>query len=191
MDLMILKFEPNQNPPMYRGMDRATPTYYAGGNEEHPANQLFFWYLQQGGQSGVIHDIEHAAKLLEAYSKLDPPQYFEVIEITTHNKPPTLGGELLGFDLASGSYSLLGWGLEIDRKLPLTMPQTDLYRVIFPLLTLVKEYFQPRLNQNGLFREYATATFCLECMIALQTIRPGLWEDSHTEFQVVGIWKII
>jgi hypothetical protein len=155
-------------------------------------NQAFFWYCEEGGESGIVHDLVKAKGLVEAYSQLRPPQYFEIVEVTDNEHPPSGKGEFLGFDLSAGyRSSLLSWGLEVDRALPTDLPENDLVETLQPLLSLVRQYFQPQLNSNGLFDNFHAAKFCLACMEALQTIRPGLWENEDVRFEVVSLWRIL
>jgi hypothetical protein len=191
MDLLILKETTRDYTSVYRGTDRPTIYYQSTSDENHEVNRAFLWYCREGGQLGVVHDLAKAREVVEACRRLDPPQYFEVIEVTTENRPPTIGGSFLGFDLSSGyHYSLLSWGLEIDRPSLENTPEDDPLWIIQPLLHLIKKHFQPQLNSNGLFDEYDTARLCLDCMMALQSIRPGLWENEEVKFEVVGLWRV-
>lgn len=190
MDLLILSQSTNSKSPAYRGTYRDVPHYVEGLGDDHEVNRAFFWYVGEGGERGVIHDLQRAQQLVEAYSRLQPPKYFEIVEITKGSYPPTTKGEFLGFDLSTGHYSLLSWGLEIDHKPSDHLPIDDPLWILQPLLRLAKEYFQPRLNLNGLFDDYETANFCLNCMMALQKLRPGLWENEGVNFGVFGLQRV-
>jgi hypothetical protein len=86
------------------------------------------------------------------------------------------------------SYSLLETGL---RELGRNDPGDDaMLRLLQPIFILLKEHFQPRLNENGLLAEYAAAKLCLDCMMALQQLRPDLWENESIVFDVVGVWLV-
>ncbi len=191
MDLIIRGRAQYSSSPSYRGTYRSTPHYVDNAGPEHEVNQLFRWYCDEGGDLGVVHELEKARKLVAAYSRLDPPQHLEIIEVTTDSREPEVGGEFLGYDLSAGfNYSLLSWGLEIDREPPAELSRKDAPWVLQPLLRLTKRYFQPQLNTNGLFEDYNTAQFCLDCMMALQKLRPGLWENEQVVFEIVGVWKV-
>jgi hypothetical protein len=190
MKLRILAQVNNNRAQSYRGTDRATPYYCDGLGDDHPANQAFFWYCQEGGELGVVHNPVKAQNLVDVYAKLNPPQYFEVVELT--NKPSSATKSMFyGYDIAAEyNFSLLSWNLEVDNQAFNNVPKDDAFRVIQPLLRLLKQHFQPQLNSNGLFDDTETAKFCLESMMALQQIRPGLWENSNVTFRVIGINKI-
>ena len=193
MKLLILGSPTTIEAPAYRGTERTTPFYHEELEEEHEVNQAFFWYCSEGGEEGLVYDLVKAKELVRAYRQLDPPQYFEVVTVNTRLTPPNEGvqSQFLGFDLSAGyRYSLLSWGLEIDRQPLPDLPEDDPYRTLQPLLRLVKSFFQKQLNSNGLFSDFHTANFCLECMMALQKIRPGIWENEDVEFEVVDLWRL-
>jgi hypothetical protein len=189
MDLLILQVRTPIDSPVYRGTDRATPYYCDDLGDEHPVNKAFFWYCSEGGELGLVHDLVRARELVLAYRQLRPSQHYEILAVTKEDVPP-IGGKIVGFDLSAGyKYSLLGWKLEIDRDSH-DLPADDEYWLIHPILRLIKEFFQPQLNSNGLFDNFAVAKFCLGCMIALQKIRSNLWENDNVRFEVVGLWEI-
>lgn len=191
MNLLILGCGACTESPVYRGTDRSVPHYVTGLSDDHPANKAFLWYIAEGGEDGIVHDLAKAQELVEAYRNLQPPQYFEVVEITVRNQPPITHSQLLGFDLSTGYESLLTTGLEIVKKPPEGTLVNDPLLIIWPLLKLIKQYFQTKLNANGLFNDYTTAQFCLDCMLALQTIRPNLWENEQVKFEVYGLWEVL
>jgi hypothetical protein len=190
VDLLILG-EAYSGAPNYRGTGRASPTYCDGLGDDHPANQAFFWMCREGGEELAVHNLAKARALIAAYALGCPDQHFEIVEATYDDPPETQTSQLLGYDLLAGyGYSLLSWGLEIGRKPLDDLPGDDLLRVLQPPLSLVRESFQPRLNANGLFDDKETAEFCLACMMALQQIRPNLWENETVTFDVVGLWQV-
>lgn len=197
MDLLILR-EPSQYPEPghhYRGTDREGPQYVTELPEEHPANQVFLRYLDAVGRDQLLHDKAQARSIVEAYGQLDPPQTFEIVEVTRDDQEPALPGELLGYDVAalSGSMSLIKGGLDLDQ---LKAYQADPAAVepLMPLIALVTEHFRPQFNAFGLFRDYATAEFCYACIVALYRLRPALsmgWElDSAEHWTVLGVWRV-
>lgn len=190
MDLLILGPPTRAVSPRYCGTYRTVPHYVAGISEDHPANQAFFWYCSIY-PSSTIRDLSKAQALVEAYCRLQSPQRFEIVEVTTGNRPPVARGRLLGFDLsASYHFSLLSWGLHLDPG-PLDNPAPeDRLHVLKPLFRLIEAHFRPQLNTSGLFNDYETASLCLDCMMALQQIRPNLWENEAVMFEVVGLWLI-
>lgn len=191
MKLRILQNINSEHRQAYRGTDRMTPFYCERLAPDDEPNRLFFWYCSEGGELGVVHNFEKAKELVTVYRHLDPPQDFEIVEVVTGNSSPQSTGEFLGFDLSAGySFSLLSWGLDLDQKLSQELLDDNARQVLFPLLLLIKSFFQPQLNNNGLFNDYDTANFCLACMMALQKIYPGLWENEQVEFEVIGLWKL-
>lgn len=191
MDLLILGYEPNFKEGTYRGTDRQIPSYREGLGDEHRANHLFFRYCSAGGESLIVHDLDLAKELVIAYSQLDPPQHFEIVEVTYDNRFPETAGQLLGFDLSAGYYSLIAAGIEFDRSLHYSPPQGDSFWILLPIMSLIKKYFQPQLNSKRLFDSFETASFCLACMMALQKFRPNLWENDEVKFKVVGLWSVM
>ncbi len=166
----------------YRGTYRAIPTYVTEMKKDSTINKMFDWYIQTGGQIGVVDDFQRAKKFAEAYLKLEKPIRFEVVRIIENSRDIEEGEELLGYDLSdSYHYSLLSWGLEIDKE------NDDSLRKIFPLLKLVKSFFKPKLNSNSLFQNIDDAQFCLDCLMALQHLRPNLWEGDEYNFEIVGL----
>jgi hypothetical protein len=191
MNLRILKCASTEDHPIYRGTDRMTPYYVDEVDQDHPVNQAFFWSIEEGGDLGIVHDLHTARELVQLYRKIEPPQCFEIVQVVDQNDTLEDSAELLGFDIAAGfNYSLLGWHLEIDREPKPEWEHDQTLKTIQPLLKLVKAYFQPRLNVNGLFSDWSTAFFCLDCMMALQRVRPNLWENDDVVFDVVGLWLI-
>lgn len=195
MKLLILGLPRNihTEAPIYRGVERMTPYYCEELDEEHEVNRAFIWYCSAGGEEGVVYDLVKAKALVQAYRQLSPPQYFEIVSVRElHDIPDREApSAFLGFDLCAGySYSLLSWGLEFDRTPPDDMSQDDAFRILQPLLRLIRSFFQQQLNINGLFSDFSIANYCLECMMAVQKIRPGIWENEDIEFKVVGLWQL-
>lgn len=192
MNLLILKCISSKESSQYRGTERITPYHIDELGDEHKVNKAFLEYCSEGNEYGIVHNLTKAKELIEVYRQLDPPQHFEIVEVTADKYPPETQSKFLGFDLSSGyHYSLLSWGLDIDREPPDDMAIDDKFLTLQPLLRLTKKYFQPRLNLSGLFEDYDTANFCLECMLAMQKIRPGLWENDEVKFEVIGLWEVI
>lgn len=178
-------------PVHYRGTDRATPTYCVELPAEHPANQAFFWYTNESYPDGAVYDRIAAERLIHTYASLESPQCFELIEAVQGQETPTLGQEQLGYDVVHQyHYSLLSWGLVLVGEPAPSLPDDDRYWQLVPLLRLIQQFFQPRLNQHGLFDDPETAQFFLDCMLATQAVRPALWEHEEVKFQVVGLWKV-
>lgn len=198
MDLKVLllprwskRWHPRVN-PQYRGVDGIGPDVpyeYETLGIEHLLYRALWDYMEaQDGR--VVHDLTVARAVVEAYRCLDPPKYYEVIEVTRGtNLPETTHHRFLGFDVANDVYdSVLVCGLTSSGEGEKTT-EDDLLRTLYPLGRLIEAYFSPRLNSNGLFDDYATACFCLECTMALQKLYPGLYEFG--DYEVLGIWEVL
>jgi hypothetical protein len=172
--------------PHYRGTDRAHPTYCDSLPKQHEINRLFFWFLEEGGESGVVHDLEKAKRYAELLNLLVKEQSFEVIEVVDGSATPGCGGQFLGFDLSLHyNRSLLQWGFKSLPGLH-TLPGP-----IHELCELLNRYYGPQLNGSGLFETYDVATSCLRSMIALQTLSANLFEGGDLErFRVIGVYHV-
>ena len=185
----------------YRGTYRAHPTYCDGLPQDHEINKLFLWFLEEGGELGLVHDLTKSsryAELLNLHMPKFVPRFthFEVVEVSDGENPPETKDQLLGFDLSAGyNNSLLWWwgqttepraSLPSARAMPLT---TTLPEHIQALYDLVHRTYAPQLNCNGLFKTLDIASECLRVMDALQQLSPNLYEgeDLLANFHVVGI----
>ncbi|MGB8646209.1 MAG: hypothetical protein WCF84_13305 [Anaerolineae bacterium] len=193
-NLLILKYDSAKPHMNYRGTERARPYYCEGLDENHEANQAFFRFLKESDMQQLVHGLDHAKELVQIYQRLDPPQIFEIIEVTSGNEMPTYGGEFLGFDLSNFNLSLVYGVVQYEAPSPGRAWQyaaaDDLCWVLAPLISLLKKHFRPKLNANGLFDDYETAQFCLDCMMAFQKLRPSLFEGEDSNLQVLGLWRI-
>jgi hypothetical protein len=172
----------------YRGTYRTEPSYIEELPEDHEVNVLFWWFMEKSGEDGIVSDKEKAIEMVETYRKLTPPQIFEVVRLLKVKERPPKKEEFLGYDISCGyGTSLLAWELDIVTK---GKEKEKVLRQISPLTRLVKEHFKPLLNKNCLFNDSKTAQFCLDCMMALQDIRPGLFENEEMVFEVVGLSKV-
>lgn len=98
--------------PKYRGTCRACPFHFDDLPEEHEANALFYWFLEEGGELGVVHDERKARRLSDLSNQYGQEKSYEVIEVVDGNSTPVHLGEPLGFDISRGfNTSLLWWGL--------------------------------------------------------------------------------
>ncbi len=191
MRLKLLGPSYPSSPGNYRGVERPSISY-VGENDDSKANQAFYEYLRISDEYGFVQDLEACRRLVAAYQQLNPPQEFEIVEITTENQGPSFTpSDFLGFDIACAyRISLLSRGLEIDVEPKETVSPDDLIQVMQPLFRLIKAHFKPKLNANGLFDAYDTARFCLDVMMALQKIRSNLWEGDECKFAVLGLWHL-
>ena len=188
MNLLILSGPASPSPALsaaYRGTYRAVPSHCGEVPDQSEINELFLWYLNEGGEEGVVHDRVKAVRFATLWNeRLARDQLFEVVEVTDDNEPPQGAVVLLGFDISSGlaGYSLLAEGLSV-RAAPGTMPVA-----IWELWNLLARSYGPKLNANGLFPTNDDAAMCLRSMTALQSLCPDLYEggDLH-EFRPIGV----
>ncbi len=190
MDLLILAERNliNQN-NRYRGIQRDPPFDVDYLEEKHPVNQAFRWYAEEDYVNGCTHNLEKASELILEYRSLDPPQYFELVEAIANVKPVEVENKtFLGFDISAWyHFSLLSTDLVYRDHINFPPPECDIYWTIRPLIKLTFNYFRPHLNSNGLFDDLEVANDFLTCTMALQKIRPNLWENEEFVFNVVGL----
>ncbi len=183
--------------PTYRGTYRDRPYFCDQFGEDHEVNKAFFWFIQQGKEDAsndldIVCDLGKAKELAIAY-KSYTGQEFEIVEATLGDEQPSVGRQFLGYDLSRGFFnSLLWYGLDIcyHRMGGWDSEREDLLRLIQPLICLVEQHFKPKLNANGLFDDYKTAKWCLDCMASIQTICPDWFESGENNFEVVGLHRV-
>ena len=172
----------------YRGTYRRQPTYCNEVPEDHEINQLFFWFIEEGGELGVVRDLRKARRFAELWNAcLEDHDRFEVVEATDGDSVPTHGGMFLGFDLSSGyNNSLLVSGLRQSPGIA-TLPEP-----VQELCRLLMRHYAPQLNSAGLFDGIEGATSCLESMSALQELSPNLFEGGELkDFHPVGVHVVL
>ena len=177
---------PTRKPnPSYRGTFRMSPSYFESLSEDSQPNQLFMWFLEEGGELGIVHDVQKAKELCVYSNTYSTSGLYEVVETTISDTPPILGGRFAGFDISQGlNNSLLWWGLKSFPAVASEKPMRVLTNAIFHL-------FAEKLNEFGLFCDVETARRCRQALIALQALEPNLIEgDSLEKFVVVGIYLI-
>jgi hypothetical protein len=174
---------PGKN-PQYRGTYRSHPTYCDEVPDNHEINTLFFWFLDEGGELGVVRDLSKALRFAELWNaRLPEGDRFEVVEVTDQSTPPESSGKFIGFDLSAWyNNSLLSSGL---KQFP---GVSQLSSPIRELWDLVSRYYAPQLNGQGLFQTSEAASLCLRSMTALQDLSPNLFEGGNLrDFQPVGL----
>lgn len=187
MKLLILNGPPDPRPghnPAYRGTNRAHPSHCDSLPDEHEINRLFSWFLEEGGELGVVRDLQKANRFCTLWNnRLGKEDRFEVVEVTDQGQGPELNGEFLGFDLSSAyNNSLLRSAL---RQFPGVSQGSALAR---ELSELTKNY-APQLNSQGLFQTPEVASLCLRSMTSLQDVYPNLFDGGTlTDFCPVGLY---
>ncbi len=148
MHLLLLDGPASQLPgfnPSYRGTHRAVPSHCDDMPDDEEINELFFWYLEEGGEEGVVRNRAKALRFAELWNRRLPrDRQFEVVEVIGDSVAPSGGGRVLGFDISSGlaGYSLLVGGLA---EIPKTKPVPDAIR---KLANLLARFYRPKLNEH-------------------------------------------
>jgi hypothetical protein len=168
--------------PAYRGTYRGTPPYCDALPKDHEINELFMWFVEEGGELGVVHDVTRALRFAKLCNEHFPTKTFEVVEVVDEENIQNLSGSFLGFDLSHAyNNSLLYWGLKASQSL-------DDDARVGVLWQVVSRFFAPQLNRNGLFSDFDLAALCLRSLIALQSLKDNLFEgDDLAKYQVVGV----
>lgn len=169
----------------YRGTYRWHPSFVGDLPEDHEVNQLFCWFLEDGGESGIVHDLDKAIRFVELLNIHGGGRCFEVIQAIRDTGLPWPGGTFIGFDLSLRySTSLLPslW-MDVTERTPLSP--------VLVLADVVHRYYAPFLNQAGLFDSDEVASSCLRAMEALQQLHPCLYEgEDLANFSVTSIYAI-
>lgn len=176
---------PRRHPnPVYRGTFRMHPTHFDNLPEDHEANILFAWFIEEGGELGIVHDKAKAQNLRDFCNSYGTHRNYEVVEACDLDQFPSHDGELLGYDLSQGlNNSLLWWGLRAADETP-----SD---PILILVSVVFAHFSQQLNRYGLFSEINIAIKCQQALIALQALRPNLIEgDDLGKFRVTALYGL-
>jgi hypothetical protein len=171
----------------YRGTHRANPTHCDELPEDHEVNKLFYWFLEEGGQLGVVGDLQKALRFADLWNLLvSELARFEVIEVTDGDMPPESKGVFMGYDLSARyNNSLLWWQLQPGEGIRSLPP------AVRDGCDLLYRQYAPQLNGQGLFQTSDVASGCLKAMIALQDICPNLFEGGDIRvFQVVGLYRV-
>jgi hypothetical protein len=146
---------------------------------------LFFWFLEEGGELGMVRNLDKALRFAELWNaRLKPEDRFEVVEVVDRLAPSESIGQFIGFDLCSGyNNSLLSSGLTLGVGI------THLAEPVRNIVDLLSRHYAPQLNGQGLFQDVELASLCLRDMIALQSLSPALYEGGDlTEFRPVGLY---
>jgi hypothetical protein len=190
MNLLILDGPRDPRPgsnPLYRGTYRAHPSHCDELPDDHETNKLFFWFLAEGGELGVVQDATKALRFAELWNaRLKERDRFEVVEVADGDTHSQSNGMFIGFDLSAGyNNSLLSSGLKQF------VGVNQLREPVRELWDLVSRHYAPRLNGQGLFQTLEVAALCLRAMTALQDLSPNLFEGENLrEFRPVGLYSV-
>lgn len=191
MNLLILdgpRDPRSGNNPLYRGTYRAHPSHCDEVADDQEINQLFFWFLEEGGELGVVRNVSKALRFAELWNARlkEKGRRFEVVEVADRDTHSQSNGTFIGFDLSAGcNNSLLASGLKQF------LGVNQLREPIRELWELVSRHYAPQLNGQGLFQTFEVAALCLRAMTALQDLSPNLFEGGNLrEFRPVGLCSI-
>jgi hypothetical protein len=188
MNLLILdgiEAIPPGRKSAYRGTSRIGPTYCGELPADHEINRLFRWYIDEGGETGVVHNLPNAIRFAHlCNSHMASNGHFEVIEAVGPADRKESDGRFIGVDLSEGfGNSLLQWGLKTFTGIH-TLPPP-----IQEIANLLSRFYSPRLNSMGLFDVSEMASACLRSITAVQTLSPNIYEGgSLTRFRPVSIY---
>lgn len=157
----------------YRGLYREEPQY----KEEQELFAFWDWYASEAGNGGYVSDVEKANKLVNSYA--NHGLNYDIIRI--EEEEISTNDYFLGIDICSkgGGYSLIASGLEDSNE-----NKTELHYIF----ELIKNYFKPKLNKNGLFEIYKDANLFLQVISEIQRIRPEMIEEDA--FQIYYLYKM-
>jgi hypothetical protein len=185
----VIKGKFGYQPEGYRGTDRERPYYRDDLAPNDSVNQAFLWYIDEGGESGLVHDLDRALKLAQAYRDGQPPQLFEVVEVTISDQQPEGGGSLIGYEVSAG-YASSAVMPFLAEKSAANLSVVSSAEIVDPLLRLMQQHFRPLLNSHYLFDDYAVAAHFFDCVVATARISPRSWLNRWHEYEVVGLWRL-
>jgi hypothetical protein len=192
MDLLLLgpPYEYTQN-PFYRGTERPSVPYAEDLPEEASINQAFRDHVREGGESGVVHDLDVACRIYQAVSAHGLS--FDLVEVVRWPEKPSVGSQFLGYDVSSGLRNSLisGWSGSEPLPDPTDYAGTtigDVSEAVEPLFALWYCHCLGLLNEHRLFADHVDALWCLVGGTALQVLQPGVLEYGN--YEVVGLWLV-
>lgn len=185
MNLLILGEQLVKSRTNYLGTYRVFPSFHDDLPEHHPINQLYLKYLAAVDEDSFLHDEQIAKEIVDELNSLSNNKY-EIVEIRLNEFFGRADKAFLGYDISTGFYSLLSWGLEFGYTEKPTGQQTS-PEAAQPMLRLIEAYFYPKLNAFGLFSRYEDAVFCLQCFKTIQKCFPNLLENDEVIFEIIEI----
>jgi hypothetical protein len=193
MDFLILERIPNLGPrfvdPNYRGTLRRPPSYRDELPESHEVNQLFQWYLNEGGEFGVVHNFDKARAYAAKLNGLSLEAQFEVVQVDKNPRKSEQAGNFLGFDISAGFYASMIRNVLLPDFSVHPKAENTFDEGMRALSKLHRSYFLPSLNECRLFDDFDIASFCLRTLVALNDCRPNWIEGSDlSEYQVVALY---
>jgi hypothetical protein len=175
----------------YRGTYRRHPSFCDTVPSDAEINRLFLWFVEAGGELGVVSDLPRAMRYAELLNANASPEglkgKYEVIEVT-NLLPEKAPGQFLGIDLSSGYNSSLLWaGLTSS----IENSADRAWDVVRPRWMEFKQLYSPKLNRYGLFEADEHAKSCLRQAMSIQNDFPNFFEGCDlNEFVPTGIYRI-
>ncbi len=193
MDFLILKKSLGPGADLvasYRGTERAHPMHFANLPDNHVANQLFFWFVDEGGTRGVVHDLKRAKQLVELLNLFGDTVFFEIVQVEASRALVTGKGGFLGFDVSAAFNPSLVRRILLQEDTEKRLQGAD--TAAYELSALQRAYFVPRLNDHRLFQSYDDAEFCRKTARALSELVPAWIEGSDlSEYAVTALYKVL
>jgi hypothetical protein len=187
MNFLIVEQAPDSTPhlnPLYRGISRLGPLHCYALPPDTEINQLGRWYMDED-LKGYLHNLEKSRRFIELLHQFDPKQKYELIEVVDGIDKPNVGNVFLGFDVVAEGNSLIQWGLKSF------VSSLDVPEPIRDLAGLIDFTFAPHLNAQGLFQEFEVASYCLQSMVAIQSLHANFYEGCDLgRFRVVDVYLV-
>lgn len=165
-------------PSSYRGVGREPPYY----RDDEPDNSAFNHAFLEICARGETFDFDSPAEALRYGDIFNSKEViFDVIGVQPGERHPDSG--FLGYDVASnGRESILSSGIHWDER-------RRHLQTLGPLLALIEGYFRPKLNEFGLFSDYASALHFRDVLGAVQSLSAeGVWEaKGHYHPEVLAV----
>lgn len=166
----------------YLGTERLEPTYIERPNAIE-INKLWDWYIHSKTEDETLRlsDLDKAWTLIKEYRKWGLE--YQLLEAAPTAEGLQIG-RFIGYDLSVGhGSSMLSWGMTYHNRLEKD-PKKDKLR---PITLLTERYFQPKLNEYGLFSDLETVTFLFDVLCAIQRFHPDYFESNLEEFEPVAL----
>ena len=193
VDLLILKknLATETGPASsYRGTERAHPVHFTNLAESHSANQLFSWFVEEGGPRGVVRDVKRAKQLTESLNLFGDSVFYEVVQVGTERGVTSGKGGFLGFDVSATFHSSLLRRLLLEESGPELRRAAD--ATFKDLSTLHRVHFTQKLNDHRLFQTAEDAEFFLRAARALREVKPTAFEGIKLpEYAVTSLYRVL
>lgn len=169
----------------YRGTYRSHPTYCDPCGDYDEINKLFFWFLKEGGELGVVRNLDNALRFACLWNtRSSESKRFDVVEVTDGAELPVNNGRFIGFDLSAGYNNSL-----VSSALGPSIRSSRIPKEVKESFEITRRNYMPELNNDGLFNNLQSAAACLESLVSLQCACPNLFEGGNVErFQPTAVY---